>query len=48
VPLTDHLLRRGIRASVAAHTRLVTHLDLPRTKIDAVLKAFREYPDWQP
>ena len=47
-PLTEHLLRRGIRASVAAHTRLVTHLDLPRTKIDAVLKAFREYPGWQP
>jgi threonine aldolase len=47
-PLTEHLLRRGIRASVGAHTRLVTHLDLPRTKIDAVLKAFREYPGWQP
>jgi threonine aldolase len=47
-PLTEHLLRRGIRASVAVHTRLVTHLDLPRTKIDAVLQAFREYPDWQP
>jgi threonine aldolase len=47
-PLTEHLLQRGILASVAAHTRLVTHLDLPRTKIDAVLKAFREYPGWQP
>ena len=47
-PLTEHLLRRGIRASVAAHTRLVTHLDLPRTKVDAVLQAFREYPGWQP
>jgi threonine aldolase len=47
-PLTEHLLRRGIRASVAARTRLVTHLDLPRTKIDAVLRAFREYPGWQP
>jgi threonine aldolase len=47
-PLAAHLLRRGIRASVAAHTRLVTHLDLPRAKIDAVLQAFREYPGWQP
>jgi threonine aldolase len=46
-PLTKHLLQRGIRASVAAHTRLVTHLDLPRARIDAVLRAFREYPDWR-
>ena len=43
-PLTEHLLRRGIRASVAVRTRLVTHLDLSRSKIDAVLQAFREYP----
>ncbi len=47
-PLTEHLLQRGIRASVAAHTRLVTHLDVPRSKINAALQAFREYPDWQP
>jgi threonine aldolase len=47
-PLTEHLLWRGIRASVAAHTRLVTHLDVPRPKINAALQAFREYPDWQP
>jgi threonine aldolase len=47
-PLTDHLLRRGIRASVAPHTRLVTHLDLTRAQIDAVLEAFGEYPDWAP
>jgi threonine aldolase len=47
-PLTEHLLQRGILASVAAHTRLVTHLDVPRSKINAVLQAFREYPDWQP
>jgi threonine aldolase len=47
-PLTEHLLRRGIRASVAEHTRLVTHLDVPRLKIDAALQAFREYPDWSP
>jgi threonine aldolase len=43
-PLSEHLLRRGIRASVAEHTRLVTHLDLPRARVDAVLQAFREYP----
>ena len=47
-PLTEHLLRRGIRASVAERTRLVTHLDVPRPKIDAALRAFREYPDWSP
>ncbi len=47
-PLTEHLLRRGIRATVGARTRVVTHLDLPRAKIDAVLRAFREYPGWEP
>ena len=45
-PLTEHLLGRGIRASVAEHTRLVTHLDLSRAQIDAALRAFREYPGW--
>jgi threonine aldolase len=45
-PLIEHLLGRGIRASVAEHTRLVTHLDLSRAKIDAALRAFREYPGW--
>jgi threonine aldolase len=47
-PLTQHLLQRGICASIAPHTRLVTHLDVARAKIDAVLDAFREYPDWSP
>jgi len=45
-PLSDHLSRRGIRASVSVHTRLVTHLDLPRARIDAALRAFRDYPGW--
>jgi len=45
-PLAEHLLHRGIRASIAAHTRLVTHLDVPKPKIDSALQAFREYPDW--
>jgi threonine aldolase len=47
-PLTEHLARRGIRASITTHTRLVTHLDVPRVKIDAALQAFRDYPDWSP
>jgi threonine aldolase len=45
-PLTEHLLWRGVRASVGPRTRLVTHLDVPRAKIDIALQAFREYPDW--
>jgi threonine aldolase len=44
--LTEHLLGRGIRASITPRTRLVTHLDVPRAKIEAALQAFREYPDW--
>jgi threonine aldolase len=35
--------RRGILATVAARTRLMTHMDVSRPKIDAVLQAFREY-----
>lgn len=46
-PLKEYLARRGIRAAITAHTRLVTHLDLPRARIDTVLQAFREYPDWR-
>jgi threonine aldolase len=46
VALTEHLLRRGVRASIAPRTRLVTHLDAPRAKIDAALGAFSEYPGW--
>ncbi len=44
--LSDHLLRRDIRASIAPHTRLVTHLDVPRPSIDRALQAFREFPGW--
>jgi threonine aldolase len=44
--LTEYLLRRGIRASITPRTRLVTHLDVSRAKIDVALQAFREYPDW--
>ena len=44
--LKSHLEQRGILATVAPRTRLVTHLDVPRDKIGAVLQAFREYPRW--
>ena len=44
--LIEHLAARGVRASIGAHTRLVTHLDVTRAKIDLALQAFREYPGW--
>jgi threonine aldolase len=42
--LSDHLKQRGILATLAPRSRLVTHLDLNRAKIDAVINAFREFP----
>jgi hypothetical protein len=33
-------------ATVAPRTRLMTHMDLPRAKIDAAVQAFRDYPHW--
>ena len=47
-PLGRHLAERGICATIATQTRLVTHLDVPRAKIEAALQAFREYTDWSP
>jgi threonine aldolase len=44
--LKSHLDQRGILATVGTRTRLVTHLDVPRTKIETVLQAFRDYPHW--
>jgi threonine aldolase len=44
--LKSHLESRGIFVSMAVRARLVTHLDLPRTKIETALQAFREYPHW--
>jgi threonine aldolase len=44
--LTTHLTERGILASIGPHTRLVTHLDVPREKIESALQAFREFPAW--
>jgi threonine aldolase len=42
--LADHLGRHGILATLAPRTRLVTHLDLSRAQIDAVIRAFHEFP----
>jgi threonine aldolase len=42
--LKSWLASRGILATVAPRTRLMTHMDLSRSQIDAVLQAFREYP----
>jgi threonine aldolase len=44
--LADHLSARGIRVSMAAHLRLVTHLNLSRAAVDTALEAFRCYPGW--
>jgi threonine aldolase len=44
--LKAHLRSRGIIASLAPRTRLMTHMDLPRAKIDAAVQAFRDYPHW--
>jgi threonine aldolase len=44
--LQSHLEERGILATVRARTRLVTHRDVPRAKIETVLQAFRDYPHW--
>ena len=44
--LKMHLRQRGIMASVAPRTRLMTHMDLSRVKIDCAIQAFREYPHW--
>jgi threonine aldolase len=44
--LKAHLRQRDIIASVAPRTRLMTHMDLPRAKIDRAVQAFRDYPHW--
>jgi threonine aldolase len=45
--LRAHLKSRGVIATVAPRTRLMTHMDLPRAKIDAAVQAFRDYPHWE-
>jgi len=44
--LSEHLFAAGIRASMEARTRLVTHLDVSRAQINVALEAFREYSGW--
>jgi threonine aldolase len=44
--LKAHLEKSGILATISPRTRLVMHLDLPREKIETVLRTFREYPFW--
>ena len=44
--LAQHLLQRGIRASITPRTRLVTHLDVSPAQIAKVLQAFREFSGW--
>jgi threonine aldolase len=45
--LGDFLAKRGILATVSPLTRLATHLDAPRGKIDFALQALRDYPRWR-
>lgn len=45
-PLGRFLAARHILVTVAPRTRLATHLDVPRAKIDTALQAFRDYPGW--
>jgi threonine aldolase len=42
--LKAHLAQRGVLASVAPRMRLVTHLDVSRAQLDAVLQVLREFP----
>jgi threonine aldolase len=44
--LKSYLGERCILATVRPRTRLMTHLDLPRSQIDKALQAFRDYPHW--
>jgi threonine aldolase len=44
--LKSYLEQHGILATITPRTRLATHLDVSREKIEAVLRAFRDYPRW--
>ena len=44
--LGEHLRERRVLASLGARTRLVTHLDVPRSAIETALRAFADYPGW--
>jgi threonine aldolase len=41
--LQRHLAARGILASIGERTRLVTHLDVPRSAVHATVRAFGEF-----
>lgn len=45
-PLTEHLAQNGVRASIGARTRLVTHLDVSLADVELVLQTLRDYPNW--
>jgi threonine aldolase len=46
-PLAEALARQGIRASIGAHTRLVTHLDVTSEDVQKVVGAFQAFfQDW--
>jgi threonine aldolase len=44
--LRAHLKQRGVIAAVVPRTRLMTHMDVTKDKIDAAVRAFRDYPHW--
>jgi threonine aldolase len=44
--LAAHLVERGVLATIGPRTRLATHLDAPREKLERALQVFREYPGW--
>jgi threonine aldolase len=44
--LKTHMREHGVIVAVAPRTRLMTHMDLPRAKIDVAVQAFREFPYW--
>jgi threonine aldolase len=46
--LREHLASKGIRASIGAHTRLVTHLDVSRDDVQKTIAAFKDFfKDWR-
>jgi threonine aldolase len=45
-PLSAHLEKLGIVASIGPRTRLAAHLDTPRVSIEAALRAFQDFPGW--
>jgi threonine aldolase len=42
-PLREHLAKRGIRASIGPHTRLVTHLDVSKEDVQKTITAFKDF-----